>query len=77
MNRTDGLPRKGTRLRAAWDAAHRVWCGPDAGTGGDNCNASCQAWSPDRRELEAILKVADDWRVKELNEALAREQGRL
>jgi hypothetical protein len=44
----NGLPRKGTVLRYAWDAAHAYWCGP-------NCEPNCRQWSPNRKEIEAIV----------------------
>lgn len=43
-------PRKGTVLRAAWDAAHAYWCGPNC-----PCGPGCKEWAPAVGELQAII----------------------
>lgn len=43
-------PKKGTIARAAFDAAHARWCGPNP-----RCGSECRAWEPDAQEFYAII----------------------
>jgi hypothetical protein len=52
-------PRAGTVLRAAWDAAHAVWCGPECPNG-----PSCVQWHPDTRELRAVIDAVRQYDAK-------------
>jgi hypothetical protein len=47
-------PKAGTVERAAWDAMHAVWCGPE-------CETSCRQWHPDRREIRAAIAAVREY----------------
>lgn len=59
-------PRKGTVLRAVFDAEHARWCGPD-------CPPSCREWHPDLKAMRAGIDAVRQFDLDKLNAIYARE----